>query len=122
MPGSEPGTLTLFGDSITCSRAFETPLADAPQNLPGSVATSLAVVQGHMLEDGQARWRGPADGNVSGRTIAWVEQNVGTWLRQLNPEVAVQMFGTNDLGSFGRKSSTAAPVLSFASVWAPARW
>lgn len=97
----KPGTLALFGDSITYSRAFWAPLAYAPKNLSEPVANSLAVVKGHMLEECWARWRGPAYGNESGRTIAWAEQNVETWLKKLNPEVAVLMFGTNDLGGLG---------------------
>ena len=32
-------------------------------------------------------------------TIRWAHQNVDKWLKELNPEVALMMFGTNDLGS-----------------------
>lgn len=30
-------------------------------------------------------------------TIKWARENISTWLKQLNPEVAVIMFGSNDV-------------------------
>ena len=45
----KPGTLALFGDSITDTKAFWAPLEFAPKNLPEDIAKSLAVVKKHML-------------------------------------------------------------------------
>jgi lysophospholipase L1-like esterase len=36
-------------------------------------------------------------------TIRWAHENVDQWLTELNPEVAVIMFGTNDLGALETK-------------------
>jgi hypothetical protein len=44
-------------------------------------------------------WKGPEYGNQGRMTIRWAHENAETWLRDLNPEVALIMFGTNDLGS-----------------------
>ena len=44
-------------------------------------------------------WKGPEYGNEGSMTIRWAHQNVNTWLKKLNPEVALMMFGTNDVGS-----------------------
>ena len=34
-------------------------------------------------------------------TIRWAHENIDAWLKKLNPEVAVIMFGTNDLTQLG---------------------
>src|SRR5437763_12216668 len=36
-------------------------------------------------------------------TIRWADENVDRWLKKLNPECAVLMFGTNDLGQLGEQ-------------------
>ena len=46
-------------------------------------------------------WKGPEHGNQGGQTVRWALDNVNGWLRKLNPEVALIMFGTNDLHSLG---------------------
>jgi len=42
-------------------------------------------------------WKGPEFGSEGGQTVRWADQHVGEWLKKLNPEVALIMFGTNDL-------------------------
>lgn len=93
-----PGTLALFGDSITLSKAFWAPLSYAPRTVPEDVAKPLGVVKGHMRPECWDKWRGGEYGNESGQTTAWAEKNVDAWLKKLNPECAVIMFGTNDVG------------------------
>lgn len=92
-----PGTLALFGDSITDSLAFWAPLEYAPKTLDRSLAEPIATVKGHMKPDCWRKWRGPDFGNQSGQTIRWADENLDRWLKKLNPEVIVLMFGTNDL-------------------------
>ena len=41
--------------------------------------------------------KGPQFGNETGKTAAWADENIDQWLKDLDPEVAVLMFGTNDL-------------------------
>ena len=100
----KPGTLALFGDSITVSKAFWTPLAYAPKDLPKDVAEPLAVVKKHMIADCWDKWRGPEYGSDGGQTAKWAEDNADAWLKKLNPECAVIMFGTNDVTRSDAKS------------------
>jgi hypothetical protein len=93
----KPGTLALFGDSITVSKAFWAGLQSEPKKLPAEVAKSRQVVARHMLDECWSKWRGPEYGNDGGQTAKWAEDNVEKWLKKLNPECAVIMFGTNDL-------------------------
>jgi lysophospholipase L1-like esterase len=93
----KPGTLALFGDSITETKAFWAPLAYAPKDVRPGIAASLEVVKKHMLADCWDKWRGGENGNESGQTAKWATDNVDKWLKKLNPECAVIMFGTNDL-------------------------
>lgn len=100
----KPGTLALFGDSITHSLAFWAPLESAPKNLPADVAKALDTVKMYMLGDCWRKWRGGAYGNEGGQTAKWAEDNIDGWLKKLNPECAVIMFGTNDLTRSDDKS------------------
>jgi lysophospholipase L1-like esterase len=96
-----PGTLALFGDSITVSVAFWAPLEGA--KLIGDDAAALATVRGHMKADSWRKWRGEEYGNKGRMTIRWADENVDGWLKKLNPEAAVLLFGTNDLGLLDAK-------------------
>lgn len=100
----KPGTLALFGDSITDTRAFWAPLAFAPRTVPPEIGKSLAVVKKHMLAECWDKWRGGDHGNESGQTAKWAEENVEKWLKKLNPECVVILFGTNDLSKSDEKS------------------
>ena len=93
----ERGTLALFGDSITVSRAFWSGLQYTRNNADAEMTRAFELVESYMLEDCWDR-RGPEYGNQGRMTIRWAHQNVDKWLKNLNPEVALIMFGTNDLG------------------------
>jgi hypothetical protein len=92
------GSFAQFGDSITVSRAFWFGLRYAPKNTSAEMARALDLVKGYMLEECWD-WKGPEFGSQGRMTIRWAHQNVDKWLQDLNPEVALMMFGTNDLGS-----------------------
>ncbi len=98
-----PGTFAHFGDSITVSLAYWAPLAGEPKNMSPEMKSALEAVKGHMKPDCWAKWRGPEYGNDGGQTIRWAHQNVDKWLEKLNPEAALIMFGTNDLGQLDVK-------------------
>jgi lysophospholipase L1-like esterase len=93
-----PGTLAQFGDSITVTMAYWAPLANPPKDLPPEMARALEVVKKRMKPECWAKWKGPGYGSNGSMTIRWADQNVAKWLEKLNPEVALIMFGTNDLG------------------------
>jgi lysophospholipase L1-like esterase len=90
------GTFAQFGDSITVSRAFWFGLRYAPKNTSPKMAQALGLVKDYMLEDCW-EWKGPEFGSQGRMTVRWAHQNVDQWLEDLNPEVALIMFGTNDL-------------------------
>ena len=56
------------------------------------------LVSEHLQTKCWNEWKGAAFGNEGGMTIRWAHDNVDAWLKKLNPEVALIMFGTNDLG------------------------
>lgn len=95
------GTLALFGDSITFSLAFWAPLAGEPQGMSHELAEDLKVVKLRQRSECWRQWRGPEYGNEGSKTIQWAQENVDSWLKKLNPEAAVLMFGTNDVSSVG---------------------
>jgi hypothetical protein len=94
----QEGTFAQFGDSITVSRAFWFSLRYERKNAPPEMEEAFQRVNRHMIEDCWDR-KGPEYGNQGRMTIRWAHENVDTWLKKLNPEVALIMFGTNDLGS-----------------------
>jgi len=93
----EQGTFALFGDSITVSKAFWFGLQYERKGADAKMAKAFELVEDYMLEDCWDR-RGPQYGNQGSMTIRWAHENVDAWLKRLNPEVALVMFGTNDLG------------------------
>jgi hypothetical protein len=94
----EKGIFAEFGDSITCSRAFWFTMRYHAEKGPAEMVQAYRLVNGHMVEDCWDR-KGPQYGNQGRMTIRWAHENVDTWLKTLNPEVANIMFGTNDLNS-----------------------
>ncbi|MHC4175932.1 MAG: family 16 glycoside hydrolase [Planctomycetota bacterium] len=93
----QQGSFAEFGDSITCSRAFWFTMRYHAKNGPPEMVRAFRLVDGYMLQDCWDR-KGPKYGNQGSMTIRWAHENVDTWLKTLNPEVANIMFGTNDLG------------------------
>jgi lysophospholipase L1-like esterase len=97
------GSLACFGDSITVSLAFWSPLAGHPNSMSAKMAQAHALVKEYMKPECWDRWKGPAFGNNGSMTIRWAHDNVAAWLQKLNPEVVVLMFGTNDLGQLSQQ-------------------
>jgi hypothetical protein len=102
----KPGTFAHFGDSITVSRAFWSPLAHEPKGMDAATAKALTTVREYQLPDCWSKWKGPEFGNEGGMTVRWAHENVDRWLKKLNPETVLIMFGTNDLGQLEEKEYT----------------
>src|SRR4051794_5245688 len=98
-----PGTLALFGDSITNTRAFWSPLEYDRKGMDAVTAQTFELVKARLQPDCWQKWRGPEYGSESGKTTRWATENVDGWLRKLNPEAAVILFGTNDLNGLDAK-------------------
>ncbi len=91
------GTLAQFGDSITVTRAFWSPLPYARKNAPPAMQAAFNTVRAYLAPECWQEWKGASYGSEGGKTSQWAEENLDTWLQRLNPEVASIMFGTNDL-------------------------
>jgi hypothetical protein len=99
-----PGTFAHFGDSITVTMAFWSPLAHAdPKTMDRATARDLRLVKGYLRPECWDKWKGPEHGNNGSMTIRWAHENVDAWLKKHNPEVVLILFGTNDLGQLGLK-------------------
>jgi lysophospholipase L1-like esterase len=92
-----PGTFAHFGDSITETLAFWAPLVNARKNAPPEMERAFKRVEAYLRPECWRNWKGPEFGNQGSRTTRWAEENVEAWLERLDPEVALVMFGTNDL-------------------------
>jgi lysophospholipase L1-like esterase len=95
----QKGTFATFGDSITVTMAYWAPLRHSHKNLSPEADAAYQLVSRYMKPECWDRWKGAAFGSEGGMTIRWADANVEKWLKKLNPEVALIMFGTNDLGS-----------------------
>jgi lysophospholipase L1-like esterase len=95
------GTLAHFGDSITVTMAYWTPLEGAPKNMSSQVTRAHSLVKGYLKPQCWRGWKGPQFGNNGSMTIRWAHQNVDQWLKRMNPEAVVIMFGSNDVGQMG---------------------
>jgi hypothetical protein len=91
------GTFAQFGDSITVTLAYWAPLQFEPKGLDAPGAADLRLVRGYMDKSCWRDWKGPKFGSEGGMTIRWAAEHIDGWLRDLNPETVLIMFGTNDL-------------------------
>jgi hypothetical protein len=94
----QKGTFAHFGDSITVTMAFWTPLAYDPKGMSPEMARAQKLVKSYMKPECWRDWKGPEYGNTGMMTIRWAHENVNEWLNKLNPEVVLIMFGSNDVG------------------------
>jgi len=97
------GTFAQFGDSITVTMAFWAPLHYNPRHVSREMAGALKRVNGYMKPECWDKWKGPGYGSEGGMTIRWADANLDRWLKDHNPETALLMFGTNDLGQLDLK-------------------
>jgi hypothetical protein len=90
------GTVAQFGDSITITMAFFVPLQGEIRNLPKDLQAAHMWIRGYVQGRCWRAWKGAAYGNEGRTTTEWAVQNLDAWLKKLNPEVALVMWGTND--------------------------
>jgi len=99
-------TFAQFGDSITVSMAFWSPLREEPKEMSPPVARSYWRVEQYMQAKCWSKWKGAEFGSEGSTTIRWAHRNVDLWMERINPEVALIMFGTNDLRQVELKEYT----------------
>ncbi len=91
------GTFAQFGDSITVTMAYWSPLRYEHKNLNEDGKKAFELVNSYMLKECWDKWKGPDFGSNGSMTIRWADENVDRWIKKLNPEVVLIMFGTNDI-------------------------
>ncbi len=92
------GTFAHFGDSITVSRAFWASLKWSHKNMDEKTQAAFDLTKAYMKDECWNDWKGDEFGNTGMMKMSWCARNADTWLKKLNPEVVLIMFGTNDLG------------------------
>ncbi|MFP4055984.1 MAG: DNRLRE domain-containing protein [Candidatus Brocadiia bacterium] len=96
------GTLAQYGDSITVTMAFLAPLSWGkgiePKNCPPEVQREMGVVADYADRELWRKWKGGQWGNTGMMMSDWLLAHVDEWQRKMDPEAAVVMFGTNDIG------------------------
>lgn len=96
------GTLAQYGDSITVTMAFLASYSWSgkiePKNCPPAVRREMDVLARYANLKLWREWKGGQWGNTGMMMSNWLIDNIDAWQKKMNPEVAVIMFGTNDLG------------------------
>jgi len=92
----QAGTVAQIGDSITITMAFFVPLRGKVRNLPEALEPAHEWVRSHVQNRCWEAWKGAEFGNTGMMTSRWGAANIDRWLKRMNPEVALVMFGTND--------------------------
>jgi lysophospholipase L1-like esterase len=103
-----PGTFAQFGDSITETLAFWTPILYDPKGMSPQMAAAREKVIGYLRKECWRDWKGAEFGSQGKTTIDWADEHLDEWLKKLDPEVVSLLFGTNDMRQgnatdFGRK-------------------
>jgi hypothetical protein len=96
------GTLAQYGDSITVTMAF---LAGyswgdkiTARNMTPEVRKEMDLVEKYSNLVLWREWKGGGWGNTGMMRSDWLYNNIDGWQKKMNPEAAVIMFGTNDIG------------------------
>jgi len=93
----ESGVLLNLGDSISFSLAYFAPLQWIDRDTsPREVIAARATLDA-FLKPECYRFKGPEHGNASGKTAEWALQHLDRWIDTYRPQLAVVMFGTNDI-------------------------
>jgi hypothetical protein len=95
------GTFTQYGDSITVTMAFWTPLLYGEyKGGPKEMHEALAVARKYIHKPCWRNWKSGKYGCAGSTTIPWAFAHIDEWQKRMNPEVAVVLWGTND-AAFG---------------------
>ena len=94
------GTFTHYGDSITVTMAFWTPLLyGAYTGGPKEMQDALATAKKYVHRPCWRNWKSGRYGCAGSTTISWAFANIDTWQKRMNSEMAVVLWGTNDAGA-----------------------
>ncbi len=92
-----PGTFTQYGDSITVTMAFWTPLLYGTYTGgPKEMQDALAAAKKYVHKPCWRNWKSGKYGCAGSTTISWAFANIDGWQKRMSPEAAVVLWGTND--------------------------
>ena len=98
-----PGTLAQYGDSITVTMAYLAPFGWSRRirvrNADAETQKDIRTVEQYAKLGLWVKWKGGQWGNTGMMKSDWLFRNIDTWQKKMNPEAAVIMFGTNDIGN-----------------------
>ena len=92
----KPGAVACYGDSITVTMAFFTPMLYELKDLTPDLAAALATMKNYVQPPCWRDWKGPEHGNDGGTESQWGADGIDGWCKKHNPEIAFIMWGTND--------------------------
>jgi hypothetical protein len=92
----QPGTVGLYGDSITFGSQFFGPMFTGGYLADPKTLADLDRFR-EIVPPYVADWKSEAHGNMSGWRLAAALPGLSQVLENDNPEVAIVMFGTNDM-------------------------
>jgi len=91
------GTFAQYGDSITVTMAFWTPLKYGERKgITPEMKTARETARRYIHKDVWRTWKGGRWGNTGSTTVGWGFDHIDEWQKRMNPEAAVLMWGTND--------------------------
>src|SRR4051794_25148498 len=92
------GTFAQFGDSLTYSVGNWYPLSYRHTNMTPAGQKALDNINAYMNRLCWYTWKGPKYGNQNGKNLIWACEHIDEWLKEMNPEAAVVLFGYDDFG------------------------
>ena len=91
------GTFTQYGDSITVTMAFWTPLLYGTYTGgPKEMQDALATAKKYVHKPCWRNWKDGRYGCAGSTTISWAFSNIDAWQKRMKPEMSVVLWGTND--------------------------
>lgn len=91
----KPGTFACWGDSISQQAQYWSPLKNGGKNMDPAMKQAYELIKGYMRDECWS-WKGSKYGNEGGMTSLWGKDNVDKWLKDINPECVILLFGAND--------------------------
>lgn len=91
------GAFAIFGDSISDTKAYMAPLMyGTPTYGDDKQKVAFETLKGYANMK-LFNQKGAKFGNLSRMRVGWANKNMDNWLKQMNPEACIFMFGTNDV-------------------------
>jgi lysophospholipase L1-like esterase len=91
----KPGVFVCWGDSISQQAQYWSPLKNGGTGMDPAMQQAYTLIKSYMRDECWG-WKGSKYGNEGGMTSLWGKDNVDKWLKEMNPEAVILLFGAND--------------------------